>query len=224
MSVSELDLTIARTPSEYLAWFNPVLEQVNNARDNREAALLHEDDYKFFYEELFPLRSLLILKQNEWAEATFQPIHGDQNHDVKVDGLTLEFLEITITNFDGDERFRMQEYIENGSVDALNAVQRDERNRPIAIRNEGEMRDHHELVDEELKKIQERILNKSAKPYPDHTGLVVYYDDYKCAPKASDCKHFEALIDELQPTWSQTFDAIFIVGAKGEHTFERTQR
>lgn len=221
MSFPELDLTMARTPSEYIAWFRPILDQISERVDNHAAALLHEDEYKFFYEELFPLNCLLKLKEPDWSEARFQPIKGDQNYDVRVEGLPIEFLEITTTIFDGDERFRMQQFMAEGSVDALNPICSDDRGKPVGIQNEGEMRDHRELVAEELKKIRERITKKSLRAYPPNTGLIVYYNDYKCHPSESDRPTFEALIDELKPQWRANFTALFLIGAKGERTFER---
>ncbi|WPJ96579.1 hypothetical protein SH580_02535 [Coraliomargarita algicola] len=220
MSVAQLDLTTARTPSEYIAWFSPILEQISEREDNREAALLHENEYKFFYEELFPLYCLLKLKEQDWSEARFQPIKGNQSYDVKVEGLPIEFLEITTTNFDGDERFRMQQLMTEGSVDALNPICHDERGRPVGIQNEGEMRDHQQLIVEETQKIHERITRKNSRTYPSKTALLVYYNDYKCYPSETDRSAFEALVNELHPQWSENFTALFLVGAKGEQTFE----
>lgn len=222
MSLDNLDLSTFRSPAEYLAWFETVQTLINEDPKNKEAALLHQGDYKYFYEEIFPLTCLLRAQKQEWPTARFRHVKGSQNFDVETEDLPLHYLEIVITNFDDAERFRMQRLLANKHVDALNPIERDQCDRPSGIKNEGNMRDHKVIVQEELDKIRTRILAKSGKTYPDATGLLVYYNDYKCYPKESDRPAFEVVIDELQPRWSATFDALFIVGAKGEHTFYRT--
>jgi hypothetical protein len=221
MSLDDLDLTTFRNPTEYLAWFDAVRAAVDDDPTNTEAALLHKGDHKYFFEEMFPLACLLNAEKQNWPTACFRHVKGSQNFDVEVEGLPLHYLEIVTTVFDDAERYRMQRYLEEGSIDALNPVQCNERNRPIGIVNEGEMRNHKDIIQEELNIIRMRILAKSDKQYPEATGLLVYYNDYKCYPTESDRPAFEALIDELTPAWSQSFDTLFIVGAKSDYTFER---
>jgi hypothetical protein len=77
------EVEIFRTPPIFLSWFSKKLEQVRLNQSLREDALLHRGQFKEFYEEIFPLFSLLRFKATEWASSEFKNILGNQPYDVE---------------------------------------------------------------------------------------------------------------------------------------------
>lgn len=207
-----------RRPSEYIQWFKSHLETIGRDRNYREEALQHKGFWKQFYEELFPLYSLLKHKRIKWNESRFRNVLGNQSYDVEIENNTLKYLEIGTTEFDDVELFRMKEFIKKGHVNLLGKPKRDERNRPIAI--EDEARRHDDIVRETMDSISALIKSKSEKSYPNATGLIVYYDDFPIMFNEGDNKVLHSGVDRLKPKWKCTFDAIYLVGPRGDVLIE----
>ena len=86
MTILPSELELFRNPEDYLTWFNALLEKTKDTRNDsleHRQALLHQGDYKFFYEEIFPLASLLKIKKDEWSESLFSHVRGNQPYDVR---------------------------------------------------------------------------------------------------------------------------------------------
>ena len=207
-----------RSPSEYIRWFNSHLETIGRDRTYREEALQHKGFWKQFYEELFPLYSLLKHKQTEWNKSRIRNILGNQSYDVEIENNRLKYIEIGTTEFDDGELFRMREFIKNGHVNLLGKPKRDKRNRPIVI--EDEARPHDDIVRETMDSISALIESKSAKSYPNITGLIAYYDDFSIMFNESDNGILRSSVDRLKPKWKSTFDAIHLVGPRGDVLIE----
>lgn len=223
MTILCSELELFRNPEDYLTWFNALLEKTKETRNDsseHRQALLHQGDYKFFYEEIFPLASLLNIKKNEWSESLFSHVRGNQDYDVRIKNHELDFLEITNSNFDEGDVFLMKELLKNGSVDVTHPVIRDSKGKPAAIET-GTMRKRNDAVAEILEKIRVRIKSKSEKTYPKRTGLIVSYDYYKCYINHEDQPKFDSLLEESYSEWSLVFDALFIVGFGSDICFEK---
>lgn len=216
--ISKDEIEIFRRPSEYIQWFDSHLETTGRDRAHRREALQHKGIFKQFYEELFPLYSLLKHKQQEWKESRFRNVLGNQSYDVEIDHNALAYLEIGTTEFDDVELFRMREFLENGHVSLLGRPRRDQRHHPIAI--EDEARPHNEIAQETVDSISVLIKSKSEKNYPNATGLIVYYDDFSIMFNENDNQVLRYCVDSLKPKWKFTFDAIYLVGPRGNVLIE----
>lgn len=216
--ISKNEIEIFRKPYDYIQWFDSYLESISRDQTYREDALQHNGIFKQFYEELFPLYSLLKHKQQEWRKSRFRSVLGNQSYDVEIEDHTLAYLEIGTTEFDEVELFRMREFFNNGHVNLLGRPIRNQRHRITAIENEG--RDHDELVQETVDKISKLIISKSEKNYPDATGLIVYYDDFRTMFNENDNHDLRHCVDSLKANWNCTFDAIYLVGPRGDVLIE----
>jgi len=212
------EIEVFREPAEYILWFESYLETIGRDRAHREEALQHKGFWKLFYEELFPLYSLLKLKQMRWTESRFRNVIGNQSFDVEIQNNRLTHLEIGTTEFDDTEVFRMREFIDNGYVSLLGKPRRDEKNRPVAI--EDEARPHDDIVQERIDSIATLIESKSNKNYPNGTGLITYYDDFSIVFNESDNEAIRSRVDGLRPKWECTFDVVYLVGPRGDKLIE----
>ena len=87
------------------------------------------------------------------------------------------------------------------------------------------MRSHAERVQETVNSISMLIESKSAKKrYLPNTGLVVYYDDYTIWYEQEDYDLLRSAVYRLRPKWKGTFDAIFVVGPRGDVLIEVEQK
>ncbi|MCP4607236.1 MAG: hypothetical protein GY845_00785 [Planctomycetes bacterium] len=216
--ISKEEISIFRGPSEFIQWFQSHLETTGRDRAYREAALQHKGIFKKFYEELFPLYSLLKHKKHDWSNSRFRNVIGNHSYDVEIENNRLSYLEIGTTDFDYVELLRMREFLDNGYVSLIGKPERDERNRPIAIQDE--MRPHEEIVRERMDSISALIKAKSEKNYPDTTGLIVYYDDFSIMFNEDDNELLRSDVDRLRAKWKCTFDAIYLVGPRGDILIE----
>ena len=219
--ISKEEISISRRPSEYIQWFESHLETTGRDRAFREDALQHKGIFKQFYEELFPLYSLLKCKQREWNDSRFRNVLGSQSYDVEIENNSMSYLEIGTTEFDDVELLRMRVFLDNGYVSLVGKPERDNRNRPVAIQDEA--RSHEEIVRETMDSISALIESKSEKDYPDTTGLVVYYDDFSIVFDEDDNEMLRSGIDRLKPKWKCTFDAVYLVGPRGDIVIEATK-
>ena len=216
--ISKTEIETFRTPSEYILWFDSYLETIICDRTHREAILLHKGIFKQFHEELFPLYSLLKHKQHEWNESRFRNVLGNQSYDVEIENHKMAYLEIGTAEFDDVELFRMQEFLDKGDVSLIGKVAKDNKGRPTCIQDE--MRSHAEIVQETIESISMRIESKSAKGYPDNTGLIVYYDDYVIPYSQKDVNKLQSVVDELKTEWRSTFEVVYLVGPRGDKLVE----
>jgi hypothetical protein len=220
--ISKEEIETFRKPSEYIQWFESHLETTGHDRAFREAILQHKGIFKQFYEELFPLYSLLKHKQEKWNESRFRNVLGNQPYDVEIENHRMAYLEIGTTEFDEVELFRMREFLDKGYVSLIGKVARDDRNKPISVQDE--MRSYAEIVQETVDSVSARIECKSAKKdYPAKTGLLVYYDDYIIGYNQEDIGLLQSAVDRLKPKWKGTFDTVYLVGPRGDILIEATK-
>ena len=148
-------------------------------------------------------------------------VRGNQNFDVELKGNELSYIEIASADFDDSELFRMNQFIEHGHVDALSSIERNSKGKPIAIEDKKGMHLHDDLIFKILSLIESRIQKKTKKNYPDNTGLLVYFDDFKYYTKEDDVARFDRLLESTKHEWSQTFKNVSIVGPRAERLFEK---
>ena len=112
-----------RNPTEYLQWFDHVLEHIINEADE-ENVLLHHDIYKEIHEEIFPLATLLKAKTSDWITSKFRNVLGSQSYDVEIQATDCPFayFEIACTTFDDGEMYRMKEFLEKRIVSLTAAL------------------------------------------------------------------------------------------------------
>jgi hypothetical protein len=144
------EVQVFRTPAAYIEWFDGLLLAIRDDPSLKESARGHEGIFKQFYEEMFPLYSLLRVKKPAWAGSEFRNVFGSQAFDVEIRGNELAYLEVVTTDFDDGELFRGKVLSAEGSVDAIAPVVRDGRGKVIGFQNEGDCRLHDDVVSEVL--------------------------------------------------------------------------
>ena len=211
---------IFKRPPEFISWFNQVLKAINDDPSNKKNALTHAGPFKKFYEEIFPLATLLKIKGQEWKDSEFRNVFGSQSYDVEVRNHSLRYFEIVCADFDDGERFRMLTLLERKSVDALGKITRDADGRADGIEQEGSMRLHTEVVEEKLVLIESRIRRKLANSYPEKTALIVYFDETTIELTPNDYAKFSRCLRNLRPEWRRVFVAVYIFGPSAKHCIE----
>ena len=68
------EVELLRNPTEYIEWFEKLLNKVNSDKSTKKESLTHSGSFKIFYEEIFPLWSLLKQKKDEWTDSSFRNI------------------------------------------------------------------------------------------------------------------------------------------------------
>jgi len=211
-------MQVFRTPAEYLDWFDSLVGTAKRVGEDKENALLHKGPYKVLFEEIFPTASLLRRKSQEWTNSRFRNVLGNQTYDVEVQNNLLNYIEITCTDFDDGERFRMLKLLNMGYVSAAGTVLRDDKDRPVDIVEDARCTD--EVVDERLNLIVKAINKKAEKKYPDKTGLLVYFDDFSVILRDCDLVRLKNALKETRSKWASVFEAVFLVGPRGEVLIE----
>jgi hypothetical protein len=211
---------IFRTPATYIAWFEGLLQSIHVDRSLNEQARRHAGILKQFYEEMFPLYSLLRVKKDIWAASEFRNVFGSQNYDIEIRYNDLMYLEVVTTDFDDGELFRGKVLSAKKSVDAIAPIVRDEQGRPIGFMNEGDCRLHDDVVSEVLTLAESRLRAKIEKSYPAKTGLVINVDDYKSNLNEGDWGRFSVMLGSMRTDWRSVFESVFVVGPKARDWIE----
>jgi len=219
--VSETEISIFRNPSEYIHWFESCLETTGRDRGSRADALQHKGIFKVIYEELFPLYSLLKHKEREWSDSRFRNVLGNQCYDVEIENHRMPYIEIGTTAFDRVELIRMRQFLDEGYVNAVGRPEKVHRNRPIRIRDEA--RFHEDMLRERIDSISALIETKSAKDYPEGTGLLVYHDDFSILLDEGDNRSLRLAVDGLKAKWKCTFQSVYLVGPRDDILIEATR-
>lgn len=216
----ENDIETFRTPQEYLAWFDALLQMTHESSKLRSAALLHKGFFKRFYEEIFPLAMLLTHKRDDWKNTRFCNRCDSDSYDVEVESQLLSFkwIEITCTTFDADEHFRMQHLLQHGYVTATGEMLRNERGTPIGIVKEARRRDL--AIEAECTKVRERIAQKASRRYGSKPALLVYFDDSTSVFQKADYSAVEAACRCAKSAWRQSFARLFAIGARNERLID----
>lgn len=218
--ISKKEVETFRLPSAYLEWFEGLLLRIREDPDLKEPARRHEGFFKNFYEEMFPLRSLLKVKGDKWKLSEFKNVFGSQAYDVEIRNNELKYLEVVITDFDDGELFRLKHLSERKSVDAIAPIIRNARGRPVGFENEGGTRLRSQLVDEVLTTVGYRLRRKVEISYPKRTGLVIYIDDYKFDFDPDNQPGFSSLLNSTKGDWKRVFETVFVVGPRAESWIE----
>jgi hypothetical protein len=214
------DAGVFRTPKEYLYWFECIIAS-RRLGEEKKRALLHTGPYKLLYEEVFPTASLLKHKCKAWRFSRFRNVVGSQPYGVEVQDNQLKYLEITCTDFDDGERFRMLRLLECGHVDAAGVVQRDAKGTPVAI--DDDMRCADDVVAERADLIAKAILKKSKKAYHQQTGLIVYFDDFSIMLRDRDLGKLIDVVESTRAAWNPAFESVFLVGPRAEVLIEASR-
>ena len=160
-----------------------------------------------------------MVKKKRWAGSSFRNRKGNQNYDVEVQNHRLDYLEITTSSFDHGEVFRMEELMRKGWVSAIAPVERNNKGRPIRLKDGEIWRKKETVISERLALMAGRILKKSKKNYPQRTGLLVYFDDESVEIDEDDDALFYGLIETTREVWSSKFDEIFLTGSSAKKCF-----
>jgi len=214
-----------RKPSEYLQWFDLVVQHIIDEADEAKV-LLHQDTYKEIHEEVFPLATLLEAKGRDWNNSEFRNVIGSQSFDVEIQSseCPLAYLEIACTTFDDGEIYRMKEFLDKRIVSLTALLIRDGKEMKSGNRQVTEIsalpRNRNHAVQEVAEKVKKQILKKSKKDYPERTGLVVYYDDCSHYFRGNDYDQIRSVCKETEPSWRSNFDALYAVGITNSELIE----
>jgi len=208
-----------RTPGEYLSWFNELIAP--RIGEDKKRALLHVGLFKLIYEEIFPTASLLKHKRLAWKDSKFRNIVGSQPYDVEIENNALKYLEVTCTDFDDSERFRMQNLIERGHVNPSGVILRDRKGRPVDIDEDARRTD--DVIEERIDLIVKAIKKKSEKEYSYRTGLIVYFDDFSIMLREPDLLRLRDALELTKPIWQPSFESVFLVGPRAEVLIEMSR-
>ena len=209
-------IEVFRTPGEYLSWFDELIAP--RVGEDKKKALLHIGLFKLIYEEIFPTASLLKHKRLVWKDSKFRNIVGSQPYDVEIESNALKYLEVTCTDFDDSERFRMLNLIEKGHVNPAGVILRDHKGRPVDIDEDARCTD--DVIKERTDLIVKAIKRKSEKEYPNRTGLIVYFDDFSVMLRERDLHRLRDALELTRPVWQPSFESVFLVGPRAEVLIE----
>lgn len=218
--ISAEEIQRARTPEEFIAWFEQYLNGPGSDNQHREQILLRRGIAKTMYEEVFPLYRLLQHQREQWANRTFRNVIGSQSYDVEVaptDGGSFSKIEITVADADQAEALRMEEFVAKGHVSALGPVTwtgTKRTGRSVTISDDAQS--HVELVRRKRAQIQTAAARKCAWDYPTHTALLISFDDYVAFADPDDTTVMEELLADLANLWRPKFARLWIVGNSGK--------
>ncbi|MEW5758719.1 MAG: hypothetical protein AB1755_04550 [Candidatus Omnitrophota bacterium] len=225
--LTETELSQARTPAEFIEWFEQKLAITRDHREElKKQNILHKGIAKKFYEELFPLYRLIQRKKEEWHDVEIEYCLGDQNFDVKLKGVKEsipEYIEITQADRNEEEHLRMLYFLEQGHVSTTGKVTKEgTKITGLRILVEDETGEGHKSILEKIDQIKIAIDNKTeVVQRPNMTALLVYFDDYLKFPRGKEQKEIGEFLSENE-SWKKQYVRLFIVSASGELFWEKS--
>ncbi|MCX5694749.1 MAG: hypothetical protein NT014_06505 [Candidatus Omnitrophica bacterium] len=231
--LTETELSQARTPEEFIKWFEQKLAITKDYREElKNQNILHKGIAKNFYEELFPLYHLLQRKQQEWQGVRITYIPRNQkkqrtkSFDVRLessDESIPKHIEITQADRDEEEHLRMLYFLEQGSVSTTGKVTKiGTKKTGLQISVEDEVGESSKSIAEKIDLIQKAIDRKTkVTQRPDMTALLVYFDDYLKYPRGKGQNELDAFLSENE-SWKKQYMRLFIVSASGELFWEKS--
>ncbi len=217
--ISKKDIEQFRNPAEYIQWFEFHLESTRDWTDREALAQRskHKGIWKVFYEELFPLYSLLKHKKLDWKNSRFcNIVTKTPSHDVVIENNEMAYLEIGTTSFDDGEAFRTDEFLEKRQVSSFAEIirKRKKPHPPIGIKDTSPSAGVRvqKAVDDISKLIKKKLENDN---YVDGTGLVIDYDDSSMPYSEGHYNTIRYAASGFNSQWKDKFKALFLVGTSG---------
>jgi hypothetical protein len=185
--VTKKDAQARRSIGDFVSWYGGLLGQARESRDKelRRQMLLRTGIATQFYEELFPIFTLMKEKASEWKGASIQPKLDSEKYggDARIDfdgarpqGIP-EWLQVTYAIAGEDYKFRMRHLVNHGTVCLTGPIKK----RKIGGRTNVEIEPGCSTVEADICRVSallaERIADKCSKPYPPNTALVVWVED-----------------------------------------------
>jgi hypothetical protein len=223
--IDKAEIEQFRHPSEYIRWFDLVVQHVIDEADETEV-LLQQGIYKQIHQEIFPLATLLKAKSSDWSQSKFRNVIGPQPFDVEIQtsDCPLAYFEIACTIFDDGELYRMKEFLDKRVVSLTASLIRDGKEMKSGGHQVTEIsalpRNRNHAIQEIVEKVKDQIIKKSKKDYPEQTGLIIYYDDCSHYFRGNDYDQIRSVCKETDSIWRNNFDALFAVGITNSELIE----
>lgn len=216
--ITKEELETPRKASEIRTWVDNKIKEIVSTDEGKHAVRFREGLLKELIEEALPLGIFCerYFRSNEHVVITHNI--GNQNYDATIEDkrdnkTSLKYLEITQAHEGEDAHLRMLKLEEDGHVNVLGAVtKKGTKHTGIIIEVENEAIECGVTFDNEAQRIKEAAKRKSAKKYPDNTGLIIICDDDTAFKDETDANNLSPLIKNEVLPMLDNFSKLFIIG------------
>lgn len=182
--ISHETLQMTRPAGRLRDWVINAIELLGNTPEGKSLVRLQRDLAKPLIQELLPIGHFCFHKWGINSEVTVQPVLGNQNFDARIYGPTQEthgisYIEVTQAT-EGENEYRRREIFDrDGSVDPYGEVtKKGTKNTGISVKIKSELKKHSDIINQQIKFIENAVSRKKNKNYPSGTVLVIVFDDY----------------------------------------------
>lgn len=146
------------------------------------------------------------------------PVLGDQNYDAIVtdrrpNPVTFGRIEVTQAHEGEDEYLRMLDLERKGHTSLLGSVRKSGiKSSGITVSIESTAMSHADILDRQIRLVQDAIERKLAKQYPPDTALLVVFEDNIAIQDEEDCLVFTSLLEQNRERLRTSFNWAGVAG------------
>lgn len=223
--LTKSEIETPRTAAELHPWVMSKLEELSATEEGKLAIRMSKGLAKELVEESFPLGHFAKHYFNASPQVLITQKIGSQSYDARISDdrknpSGLQYVEVTQAHEGENGHLRMVMLQEEGHVSALGAVRKEgtkRRRRKIVVENEA--KSHSEIVEEQLSRIAAAVSRKSEKNYPDHTALVIIFEDFIVFKNSEDLTLLRDWARQNLISRLPQFEVVSLVGASGDTHF-----
>lgn len=203
--------------ADYLEWVRSLVAQVKEEPDGLARIRLRIGPAKELMNEAFPIGLLASTFFGASDQVHLALKVGNQPYDATVsdlrpDGTSIQFIEVTLAGEGEDDYLRMRTLHECGHVSGLGRVAKSGTKKTgLNIRVESTMVSQTDVLDRERNSIASAIERKLTKSYPPHTLLLVAFDDTMAFDRPDNISNIQAAVSAFLPRLA-SFHSVALVG------------
>lgn len=209
-----------QTAGNYLRWVKALIEQVKSEdTDGLRKIRLRVGPAKELMEEAFPIGLFASRYFEGSAEVEISLKVGSQSYDAIVSDKRktpsgISYIEVTLASEGEADHLRMVTLHETGQVSGLDRVSKSGTKKTgQVISVKAEAVSQQEVLARERQMLSAAIERKLDKKYPEHTALVVAFDDVMSHDRADNKGSIEAVLDSFGERL-QIFQEVAVVGLR----------
>ena len=220
--LTQTELETPKTAAELHLWVKSKIEEISGTREGKRAIRMSIGLAKILVEESLPLALFANHYFDASSKVVIKQVIGSQPYDASISDerdqpSSLQFVEVTQAHEGENEYLRMVVLQEIGHVSVLGRVRKkDTKHRGLKVEVENEAKYHSEVVTDHLSRIEAAVARNSKKKYPEHTGLVIAFDDSIAFRKPEDLTQLENWARQNLIPCLPYFELVSLVGASGK--------